>query len=400
MKIPQFINPVKKICSYILKVIKSILLLIVLLAIISALYNLSLPEESKTIEYLSEAQKACIYEWKNLQEKKGNEIWPGWGSTQIPVIVYNEKYAFLVGYPDPPKGWYRMPSEEHRGNHWEVLETDDFYGEPYYRQLLPDPDITPENFTVKVGNQWVATLQTKEYAAVSFYKGFKDELPPVINAIFPYKTFWKLIMGEAEDYIGGIAHESFHAFQGTKVPQRLAESENSGCFTSDYPWHEMENASGWIEETKLLLEAYNSENMDAARSLVTGFIEKRDHRRRQSRLSKELILYEQKREWLEGLAKYAELIICVSADEDQNYEPVNVIKAVSGFNHYEKRSVKFNRQIGEVRRAASRSGESRFYYGGMLQAVMLDRLMPGWQDAIFDENVYLDDLLRKAIDSG
>lgn len=64
-----------------------------------------------------------------------------------------------------------------------------------------------------------------------------------------------------------------------------------------------------------------------------------------------MILYEQKREWLEGLAKYAELVIGVSSAAEQNYEPVNAIKTVSGYNHYEIRSGHFNRQTGEVRQA-------------------------------------------------
>ena len=61
-----------------------------------------------------------------------------------------------------------MPQEEHRGSEWEVIKTDDFFGTPYYRQLLTNPDLTPENFTAKVGECWVVTMQTKEYAAVSF----------------------------------------------------------------------------------------------------------------------------------------------------------------------------------------------------------------------------------------
>jgi hypothetical protein len=42
-------------------------------------------------------------------------------------------------------------------------------------------------------------------------------------------------------------------------------------------------------------------------------------------------------------------------------------------------------------------GDTRFYYTGMVQAFLLDRLMPDWKNYIMEENVWLDDLLLEAI---
>lgn len=383
----------KKLFRAIFKTIKWTFLVIVGLAIISAVYNLTLPEHSEIVEHLSEKEKAYVAETMNLQQKLGSEVWSGWGELHIPAIVYNEEYAFLIGYPNPPAGWYKMPAEEFRGTGWEIVETDDFYGKTYYRQALPNPDITPENFTVKVGNRWATTMQTKEYAAVAFYKGFKNELPPLLNAIFPYKIFWNMLMGNAENYIGGMAHEAFHAFQGTVAPERLAESEYASRLSSDYPWENPTNAETWIEETNLLLAAYHTESNDEAKQLLAQFSNKRRERRTDANLTEEMIEYEQKREWLEGLAKYAELKIGLCAEESMVYSPIAEISDVSGFNNYKNRTSYFNKQIDEVKRTADRSGESRFYYIGMLQAVLLDRLMPEWKSVAFDKNIYLEDLL-------
>ena len=388
---------IRKILRILSKTIKWTFLIIGGLAITSALYNLTLPKKSKIVAYLSVKEKSFIEEEMNLQQKMGNEVWPGWGDIQIPVIVYNEKYAFLVGCPDPPAGWYKMPSEELRGTEWEVVKTNDFSGKPYYRQLLPNPDITPENFTVKVGEDWVLTMQTKEYAAVAFYKGFRNQLPPVLNAIFPYPIFWKLLMGSAETHIVLMAHEAFHAFQGTEVPQRLAQASRVGHLSSVYPWHVTANSEGWTEEMNLLLEAYNNESNDAARQLVAQFLNKRMQRREKAKLADSTIQYEQEREWLEGLALYAELTIGMKASENQNYKPVNEIEKVSEFKNYKTFSNFYNRQIEEVKRAAIRPEENRFYSTGMLQAVMLDRLMPEWKNEAFNEDVYLEDLLKKAV---
>jgi len=382
----------KSFFRFVLKVLKWGLLSFVILAIASALYNLTLPTESKVKDILTQDQKAYISEAMNLQQKMGNEVWPGWGNLQTPVITYNEKYAFLVGYPDPPAGWMKMPKEELRGTAWEVVKNDRFGGTSYYRQLLPNPDITPENFTVKVGDRWVTTMQTKEYFAVTFYKNLHDELPPVLNAIFPYEIFWQLLMGSADDYISSLAHEDFHAFQGTEVPQRLAEAE-SPPFSKDYPWEK--SANGWNEEIDLLMEAFNNKNNEAALKLVAQFLAKRSERREKSNLPAEIIRYEQKREWLEGLAKYAELKIGVMTSENQSYKPVNEIENVPGFKNYETRVDHFNKQIGDVKRIGNRPAETRFYYTGMLQAVMLDRLMPGWKKDAFKKDVYLENLLEK-----
>ena len=48
---------------------------------------------------------------------------------------------------------------------------------------------------------------------------------------------------------------------------------------------------------------------------------------------------------------------------------------------------------------ANRHEENRFYSTGMLQAVMLDRLMPAWKNEAFNKDVYLENLLKKAVNN-
>lgn len=391
------VTAMKKFFRFIFKTIKWTVLIIILLAVVSALYNLTLPKKSKTVAQLSMKEKSFIAEAMNLQKRMGNEVWPGWGDALIPVMVYNEKYAFLIGCPDPPEGWLKMPGREVRGTEWEVVNSDDFFGDTYYRQSLPNPEITPENFTVMVGNRWVATLQTKEYAAIAFYNGFRNELPPVLNAIFPYQLFWEAMMGIADKYIGAMTHEAFHAFQGSQVPQRLAEAESLAYLEDDYPWYEPENANGWANEINLLMESFKAESNESALQLVEQFLDERTERREKSNLSAEIIHYERNREWLEGLAKYAELTIGMKALQNENYKPVNEIIGFSEFKKYKTYAKYYKQQMEEVGRAASRPAENRFYYTGMLQAVMLDRLMPDWKKEAFGEDVYLDNLLRSAV---
>lgn len=264
-------DAITKILKIFLKGLKWLLLLVLGVLIISALYNLTLKSSSEITEKLTESQKAYLAEYYHLQEEMMGNMWPSFSGNPIPAIVYNEEYAFLTGLENPSAGWVKMPSNEFRGGEWELVEKDHFYGEPYYRQYLPDPNITPENFTVKVGDTWVSTMQTKEFAEVSFYNGFKDELPPVVSQVFPYKIFWNLIMGEAESYIGGLIHEAFHGFQAEKVYGKFAEAESIAVISSEYPWDHIENGSGWHAESDFLIQAYQSESDTETLQFINSF---------------------------------------------------------------------------------------------------------------------------------
>ena len=55
-------------------------------------------------------------------------------------------------------------------------------------------------------------------------------------------------------------------------------------------------------------------------------------------------------------------------------------------------------QLSEVKRMTNNEGEARFYYTGMAQALLLDRLMPDWKSEAFAESAYLEDLLRQAVE--
>jgi hypothetical protein len=46
-----------------------------------------------------------------------------------------------------------------------------------------------------------------------------------------------------------------------------------------------------------------------------------------------------------------------------------------------------------MHRQAGQEGETRFYYTGMAQAILLDRLQRGWKEGAFQEGVWLEDLL-------
>jgi hypothetical protein len=387
-----------KILKIILFSVIGIFLLCVVVAGISALSNLGLPTHSQVTDHLSDMEKARLAEAIHLHQALGEKIWPGWGFMDIPVIVYNEEYAFLVGYPNPPAGWEKMPQGESRGGPWEAVPEDTFDGQVYYRQRLADPEITPENFTVRVGGRWVATMETKEYMEVNFYTQFRKQFPSILQPIFPYRQVWGLLMGQTETYIGGLEHESFHAFQGSVVPSRLTEAENANRWEDQYPWDNPTLDQDWQLELDLLVQAVRAQSNEESADLVHQFLALRDKRRASAGLNQDLVDYERQREWLEGLAKYAELSIGRLAGSSPGYIPLPELNADTGFKEYTASERYWSGQIDEVKRTTGREGEIRFYYSGLAQAILLDRLLPDWKEHAFEPKVMLEDLVHQAVE--
>ena len=394
---PNFrLRPIRRVVGVILRW----LLLLSLLAVgLSALSNIGLPTRSQVVDHLNAAEKARLAEMFHLRRTLGERVWPGWGQADIPVIVYNEAYAFLVGYLDPPPGWLKMPQRMARGGPWEVVPADSFAGQPYYRQRLTDPSVTPESFAVLVGDHWVATLATKEYAQIDFVKGFRKELPPLVREIFPYRLAWRWLLGESEAYIAALEHEAFHAYQGQIAPARLAQAEAAVQEEQRYPWADRALREAWQAELNLLSDAAQATSDDDAAALARRFLAQRDERRVHFRISPALIEFERQREWLEGLAKYAELSIGRVAATMPDYRPVPELTHDRDFNHYASRERFWYQQMDEVKRMTWHASEIRFYYTGAAQAVVLDQLVPEWKTRIMREDITLEDLLRVAVQS-
>ena len=81
---------------------------------------------------------------------------------------------------------------------------------------------------------------------------------------------------------------------------------------------------------------------------------------------------------------------------DSQYKPTPAILNDSAFKSYRTFDKRWKEEMRLVRKQYSHNSDTRFYYSGMVQAMLLDRLMPDWKSRIFAEGVYLEDLLREA----
>ncbi len=369
-----------------------ILLLFVVVLSALAISNLNLPERSVVVEQLSTIEKSRLSEVFQLRQALGDATWPGWSQADIPLIVYNEKYVFLVGYPNPPAGWAKFPTMQPGGGAWEQVPGDLFEGQAYYRTLITAADNTPQAFTVLVGERWVATFMTREYSQVEFYQGFRQDFPPILSNIIPVRLAWNLLMGKTESHIAALEHESFHAYQGILAQSQLEGAESMYDIEAVYPYDRMESA--WYQEMGVLVQAAQAKTDTDARDLARQFLQLRNSRR--AGLNASQVKLEQEREWEEGLAKYAELEITRQAGSTPGYVPVEGLSQDTAFHDYQSQSSLWAEQLKE---AANRnlSGDTRFYYSGNALAVLLDRLLPGWKARALPGGEFLDVLLQEAL---
>lgn len=368
--------------------------LCLLTPLVSALSNLGLPARSAVVDRLSEADKARLEEFLHLRQTAGESVWPGWGQADIPVILYNEGYAFLVGVPDPPVGWSTVPQGVQRGGPWEPVAGDLFAGQAYYRQALADPKVTPQAFVVQVGDRWVASMTTLEWTRIKLRTDMQAELPSFLGPLVPYRlVIWAF---ESDWHIAAVGHEAFHALQGWLAPDRVAAAEYANEAADAYPWDEAVFRAAWAKELDLLRQAMQAETDEAAMELARAWLAAREARRQAAGLSAALIDFERQREWLEGLAKYAELALWRQG-ATAGYEPVAAMAAVPDFRTYAGFEQRWSSELVTLGNQAG-AGETRFYYTGWAQAVLLDRLAPGWKTRAMGPEVWLEALVAAAVE--
>ncbi|MDX1666981.1 MAG: hypothetical protein R3350_07120, partial [Saprospiraceae bacterium] len=378
---------------------KVFLILLGALFIISTLTNWLLPARTSEPERLQPLDKARAEEVLQLRRTFGDTLWPGFGTANIPLLLYNESYVFLIGYDGlPPTGWRKVPQEIQFGGSWEQIGGATIDGRAVFRQPLP-PNRTPEAFTVRVGDRWAASMTLREWTVIRMGNELRDALPGLLRLFVPYRLI-SLGMGTlfgTEWFISAVEHESFHAFQGLTTPGRLARAERLFAEAGGrYPWEDPGMTSLWKAEMKLLTDALTAEDQRETVTLVRRSLEQRDERRRTIGLDSMIVQLEQEREWEEGLAKYVELALWKVAANAADYQPVLALKDDAAFDQYKDFEGQWKRELSTMKFQGG-SGESRFYYSGMAQAFLLDRLWPEWSRQSDWEEARLEEILRKAV---
>lgn len=365
---------------------------------VNVITNKTYLSQSTITDRLSEIDKARIAEVFHLRIVLGDQVLPGWAEAEIPVIAFNQNYIFLVGYQNPAAGWRKVHPNKFLGGPWEAVPEDEFFGETYYRQKLPSPGEHSENFTVQVGDRWVASLMSLDWMRSSLAHEIRSDLPDILKPLVPYGLVVNLLVPSSDRYITGVLHEAIHAYQGIRARPRLISAETaSGKFSGQYPWITQSFQDDWQIELDILQDAMRASSQEETALLASAFLDQRMERRQKSALSADLIDYERQREWVEGIAMYGERMTPLIAAQSGTYQSLPEMQQDQEFRHYRDAQQKFDQEISQISRMAGDDGDGRFYYSGFAQAVILDRLAPGWKARLFEDHVWLEDLLAEAL---
>ncbi len=317
---------------------------------------------------LTPQDKGQLQEFLRVKDVFGRRIWPGLDTADVPVIQHNGAYAFLVGHPAPPPPWA-------------AVDDDTFAGGIYYRR----PAETTQAFAIRVGDLWAASLDTLAHMNLSMKNEIRKNVPPEKITPFLLKTMeitpsW---------HVAALIHEALHAFQAKDRFSRFQRSTAAYSMEGQYPFVKSPFTESWNAEGMALASALLEKEGAKRLSFIERFLNIRETRRTVASLAAELVAFERDLEWLEGLAKYAELRICDLASTDTDEE-----KARSYSTARSRLRMDFFsrlRKLGEI------SGDGRFYLSGAAQAMLLDLIRPEWKAELWpEETVGLEDLLTAA----
>lgn len=372
-------NPKKKrrLSRLVTIIILGLVGLCLLTASISFITNQTLPEPSSTPDKLSEEDLAHAEEALHLMSELGHQTWPGF-SGDIPLLLWNDSFAFLINSQEKLTGWDRMGNAVVNDLPVYIQENNADY--QAFTEMLPN-------------GQYAGSMATKNATNIGFINLFKENLPPVISQVFPYR----ILLLSTDHYITALIHESFHAYQAENYPDRFEDAEKAYSSTDVYEELFESMSEDWQLEIQALIDALEEKDPSRQVEFINTFFQIREDRRSKVNLDMTLRLYENRYEWLEGSAKYIELEIWEYGANSSEYRPVEAISIDKDFHNYQGYQKRWNNELNNAKTAVKNGGDTLFYYSGMLQARLLDELMPEWKIKIGQPGIWYEDLLKESI---
>jgi hypothetical protein len=302
---------------------------------------------------LSAQDLRSIREYRHLLTEGAADVWPGWRHAP-PLLQRSGRCEYLVGHPSPPRAFVRLP-----GVHAGVT----VYAAPA-GTLSPGSVAAPW----KVGSAWAAMVPVR------------TELQRAVDRLLGRGT----VSLDDTSYLRSLAHEAFHAWQMTVThgAPPAFDSTEGDVSTVD---------AALAAEGDALARALAAPSMAAARAGAALFESRRAERRRASGEAERLGAYERQVEWAEGTARYADLRLVLFAGAPA-YTPIPGIR----YPRPAAYRAAFLRGLGD--RSPRPDGlRGRLEDIGAAEALLLDRLAPGWKTAAIPGGHALEDLLAAAI---
>ncbi len=319
-----------------------------------------------------------------------NPVWPGWNASDTPLLFYLPGIQdVLINHPKPPAGFRRYSgSLVFPGAEIHVRDGTTFF------------EFDGQNTALDVAGATTLVVADTLSNRRSNVRGWLQD--PRAGSTKAAELTFDQLQGSPYDSICMIAHEAFHAYQKKQASKKGGSEEA----LTRYPTIASKNTLGLALEGDLLAEALRSTKPEEVRAHAIRWLAVRNDRRKG--LTPDAASYEDRIEYLEGLAKYVEYRL-LEVLEGRAARPAMIWQ--QGFHGYadlrpqRERLVRMLEKMmrGEVNINNDPYGASpmrmRLYYSGMAIGVLLDRLSPNWKQQMFAPESTLTGLASRAINA-
>lgn len=329
-----------------------------------------------------------LKECRNITKTLGTELYPGWDFQSTPVLFYRPNVQeILINFPHKPGGFTEYAGPNPLGD--ETI---------YVRNDSTIFSIDDQNTSTEIDSIPVLVVADP-------FSSMRNQLQNVLTQrsrefAESWLQDWSFVP-RPYDQLALILHESFHVYQSKMAPDKGANE----MAVAQYPLLDPVNNALYVLEGNILKDALLSASPETKRQKIRQFVAVRSYR--QSLLDSSSVEYENLNEFVEGTAKYVEYKFLLAGEK---VAPVPEMYFHTGFNGY--RDIlprEFKNRVENMVNVVSvnddrfgnkfGSGPLRFklYDLGACQAILLDDVMPKWKDDIFNDGVYLSDLLIRSI---
>jgi len=346
-------------------------------------------EEKQNTEILKLDPELLILlnECQNITSHISEKLYPDWNFQKTPILFYRPNVQeLLINYPHKPKGFSVYSGFNPLKGQTIYVRNDTTF------ITYDDQNTTYEVEGVKV------------LVVADTYSSMRSQLRGVImNQSKEFLNGWLDnwgFIGSPYHKLSTILHEGFHVYQEQKASGKNADERK----VANYPFLDPVNNSLYVLEGNILKDALFAEAEEEIMRKINEFVAVRTYR--QSLLDSVFVAYENLNEFVEGTAKYVEYKFF---SQGEDITPIEEMKYVNGFTDYKSTLPKlFRKEIEDMVNIVSvndnrfgnkfGAGPLRFklYYLGACQGLLLDKVMPEWKERIFDNEIYLSDLLKEA----
>lgn len=317
-------------------------------------------QERPAVAYVDRVRLAEAFK---IGDALGDRVWRGWGKAPFAVLLVTPDHEFLIRHPAPSPDFAPL-------GHDELLKSD-----VYFR---------------------------------------KRTYPPTLLATFPAvqgSVVSTVVIGRAEntskknstDWVVTVLHEHFHQLQNSQPGYYadvnaldLSRGDETGMWMLNYafPYSAPEVKERFSLLGRLLAEALRAGGGREFPARAAAYLAAR--RELRAMLKPDDYRYFSFQVWQEGVARYTEYRIAESAAE--TYRPSKAFRSLKDYKPFKTAADEVMRNITEELTALKLEDYRRvaFYPLGAGEALLLDRLNPGWKERYFKDKFYLDKYFEAA----